>query len=467
MAHNILIADDDKSICTVLEHALADFPAQVKITHSAVELQDWVKQGLGDCVLSDVFMDDGNGIEILKEISNHRPDLPVIITSANNTVLTAIDAGKYGAFEYLPKPFDLDELKSILTSALSKSQGVTTEPNMELPIVGKSKKMQSVYRMIGKLLNSDETVIINGESGTGKELVARTLHDFGMRKSKPFVAINMGAIPKDLIETELFGYEKGAFTGADSEKQGKFLQADGGTLFLDEIGDMPMEAQIRLLRVLQESEVSPVGSNKSYKCDVRVISATHKDLKAMIETGHFREDLYYRLNVVKIDLPPLRERLDDIGDLVNYFLGKVKSNKTFSANAIEELQKFNWAGNVRELENFIRQISLLSNQAVIDAVEVNSFSNQSAKTIVDITNTNYELEDIIEKFVADYYNGNISTDKDIYEIFLTKMEKPLIQQSLDHFNGNQIKTADYLGLNRNTLKKKITLLGIKINKKRD
>ncbi|MGB1361297.1 MAG: sigma-54-dependent transcriptional regulator [Alphaproteobacteria bacterium] len=463
MKKTILIADDDKTICAVLSAALKDFPADIKITNSASELEKWIGQGLGDCVLSDVFMEDGNGIEILKNIQKSRPDLPVVIMSANSTVLTAIDAGSHGAFEYLPKPFDLDELKTILTNALQTVNQVEKN-NTDLPIVGNSSQMQIVYRNISKLVSSEETVMINGESGTGKELVAKVLHDFSMRKDKPFVAINMGAIPKDLIEAELFGYEKGAFTGADNSKAGKFLQADKGTLFLDEIGDMPMEAQIRLLRVLQDKEVSPIGSSKTQKCDVRIIAATHKDLNEMVKDGTFREDLYYRLNVVNIDLPPLRERLEDIPDLVKYFVSDESSNKIFDESALTELMAYNWNGNVRELKNIVKRICLLSSANTIDGAEVKEFlANNKDKT----TGKKEDLQSLINEFVKEYFAGDISDNGDIYDIFLKKLEVPLVQESLNYCNGNQIKTAKILGLNRNTIRKKIRDLGVEIIKNKN
>ena len=462
MKKNILIADDDRAICTVLEHALEDFDANIKITNSAKELQEWIKQGLGDCVLSDVIMEDGNGIDILKEIKLTRPDLPVVIMSANNTVLTAIDAGTYGAFEYLPKPFDLNELKTILYNALSMEKNNKKQVELNLPIVGKSKKMQSVYRSIAKLLNNNETVIINGESGTGKELVAKTLHDFGERKDKPFIAINMGAIPQELIESELFGYEKGAFTGADSDKKGKFLQAEGGTLFLDEIGDMPLDAQIRLLRVLQENEVSPIGSSKVYKCNVRIISATHKNLEKMIENGEFRQDLYYRLNVMKIDLPPLRERLDDINDLVEHFLTKINTNKVFDDTAYEQLKKYKWNGNLRELENLVRRICLISSASIIDDNEIINYLNKDDKA--KSKNNFNNIDDLLKYYINVYFSCE-KPDNNVYNTFLRKLETPLIQESLKYCNGNQIKTAEMLGINRNTLRKKINELEINIIKK--
>ena len=271
-------------------------------------------------------MPDGNAFDIMPKIKKLRPDLPMVVMSAQNTFMTAIRANEVGAYEYLPKPFDIAEVLSVVSRALADAKKPTTgerkleEPGETMPLVGRSTAMQDIYRALARLMQTDLTVMITGESGTGKELVARALHNFGKRRNGPFVAINMAAIPRDLIEAELFGHEKGAFTGATARSSGRFEQAEGGTLFLDEIGDMPMDAQTRLLRVLQEGEYTMVGGRTPIKSNVRIVAATHRDLSQMIRQGLFREDLYYRLNVVPIRLPPLRERVDDIGDLVQHFL---------------------------------------------------------------------------------------------------------------------------------------------------
>ena len=290
----------------------------------------------------------------------------MVVLSAQNTVLTALRASQRGAFDYLPKPFDLVELTNIVKKALSfDNSNYTNKKNIEeeeLPLIGRSPAMQEVYRVVARLINTDLTILINGESGTGKELVARCLHEYGKRKNFPFIAVNVAAIPKELIESELFGHEKGSFTGATSRKSGRFEQAEGGTLFLDEIGDMPQEAQTRLLRVLQEGEYLSVGGATPIKTNVRVVAATHRDLPLMIKTGEFREDLYYRLNVVPIRIPPLRERVSDIPELVQHFFLNCSKDalttKSIDKLALERLQKYDWPGNVRELRNLVERISI-------------------------------------------------------------------------------------------------------------
>ena len=323
----VLIADDDVAIRTVLEKKLQRSGFATRSTGNGQELFSWIEKKVGDLVITDVIMPEFNGLELLPKICKIRPNLPVIVISGQNTVLTAIKANKLGAYEYLPKPFDLDKLLSIVIKALysssrtKKSANINQEVESEdLPIVGRSPAMQEVYRVLAKVVSTDLTVMIRGESGTGKELVARALHDFSKRKSLPFVAVNMAAIPRELIEAELFGHERGAFTGADKRGVGYFEQANGGTLFLDEIGDMPLEAQTRLLRVLQDGSFTPIGGRKIINTDIRIVTATHRDLSDMIEEGLFREDLFYRLNVIPIMLPPLRERVEDISLLVNHFL---------------------------------------------------------------------------------------------------------------------------------------------------
>src|SRR5919108_5134229 len=323
----ILIADDDRAIRTVLNQALGRLGYDVRTTGHAATLWRWVETGVGDLVITDVVMPDENGLDLVPRIRKRRPDLRVIVMSAQNTLLTAVRANERGAFDYLPKPFDLNELIGIVEKALTQPHttvdATEAKPDEErLPLIGRSPAMQDIYRVLARLMQTDLTVMITGESGTGKELVARALHDYGKRRTGPFVAINMAAIPRDLIESELFGHEKGAFTGANTRSAGRFEQAEGGTLFLDEIGDMPMEAQTRLLRVLQQGEYTTVGGRTPIKADVRIIAATNKDLRVLINQGLFREDLYYRLNVVPIRLPPLRERRQDIPELVRHFLSQ-------------------------------------------------------------------------------------------------------------------------------------------------
>src|SRR3989454_4513986 len=324
-AGNILVADDDAAIRTVLNQALSRAGYEVRSTSNAATLWRWVSQGEGDLVITDVVMPDEHAFGLLPRIKKVRPELPVIIMSAQNTFMTAVRASERGAYEYLPKPFDLKELIGIVGRALAEPKertrpAVKPDDFESIPLIGRSPAMQEIYRVLARLMQTDLTVMITGESGTGKELVARVLHDYAKRRNGPFVAINMAAIPRELIESELFGHEKGAFTGAQARTEGRFQQAEGGTLFLDEIGDMPMEAQTRLLRVLQEGEYTTVGGRTPIRTDVRIVAATHRELKSQIQQGLFREDLYYRLNVVPLRLPPLRERLGDGGVFVRHFL---------------------------------------------------------------------------------------------------------------------------------------------------
>ncbi len=380
MSATILVADDDRAIRMVLNQALARLGHDVRLTGNAATLWRWIADGEGDLVITDVIMPDENGLDLLPRIRRVRPDLRVIVMSAQSTLLTAVKATERGAFEYLPKPFDLRELVSVVERALSAPPSVPAPApdeveEQQLPLIGRSPAMQEIYRAIARLMGTDLTVMITGESGTGKELVARALHDFGKRRSGPFVAINMAAIPRELIESELFGHEKGAFTGATARSMGRFEQAKGGTLFLDEIGDMPPEAQTRLLRVLQEGEYTAVGGRAPIRVDVRIIAATHRDLQQLIRQGLFREDLFYRLNVAPIRLPPLRERSSDIPALVRHFVSLAGREglpiKAIGEAAMERLRRYRWPGNVRELENLVRRLAALYSQEVIglDVIE--------------------------------------------------------------------------------------------------
>src|SRR5687767_2969602 len=379
-AGSILVADDDGAIRTVLNQALSRAGYEVRSTSNAATLWRWVSHGDGDLVITDVVMPDGNAFDLLPRIKKVRPELPIIVMSAQNTFMTAIKASERGAYEYLPKPFDLKELVAVVGRALSRPRAMSSaQPAAEsedIPPVGRSPAMQEIYRALARLMPTDLTVMIMGESGTGKELVARALHDYGKRRQGPFVAVNMAAIPRDLIESELFGHEKGAFTGATARSAGRFEQAEGGTLFLDEIGDMPMEAQTRLLRVLQQGEYTTVGGRVPIRTNVRIIAATNKDLRISIQQGLFREDLFFRLNVVPLRLPPLRERVEDIPDLVRHFFALVEkeglSRKQLDVEAMDRVKRYRWPGNVRELENLVRRLAALYPQdtitgAIIDA----------------------------------------------------------------------------------------------------
>lgn len=490
MARTILVADDDLAIRTVVSQALTRAGYDVRATGSAHILSRWVESGDGDLVITDVVMPDENIFELLPRMKDARPQLPIVVMSAQNTFMTAIRASERGAYEYLPKPFDLDQLIRIVGRALAGTEAREATPTTiptgaakaaqeEIPLVGRSGAMQDVYRVLARLMNTDLTVLITGESGTGKELVARALHDFGRRRKGPFVAINMAAIPRDLIESELFGHEKGAFTGANQRSQGRFEQAESGTLFLDEIGDMPMEAQTRLLRVLQQGEYMTVGGRTPIKTDVRIVAATNKDLVGLIEKGLFREDLYYRLSVVPIRLPPLRERLGDVPDLVRHFLKLAEDEglprKTVDAAGMERLKRHDWPGNIRELENLVRRLAALHPDDIITAPAIEgelSVVRRSAPRIVEpkameaqVVHASGEgFEGYLRNYLKTYFArfGDELPPAGLYERLLVEFERPLVAAALAATNGNQVRAADLLGLNRNTLRKKIRELGIRM-----
>ncbi|MFC0410565.1 nitrogen regulation protein NR(I) [Roseomonas elaeocarpi] len=470
----ILIADDDRAIRTVLSQALGRAGYNVRATSSASTLWRWVEDGEGDLVITDVVMPDENGLDLLPRIKRIRPDLRVLVMSAQSTFTTAVKAAQRGAFEYLPKPFDLKELLAVVGRALTTPPpaAVPTEEGEgeRLPIIGRSAAMQEIYRTVARLTTTDLTVMITGESGTGKELVARALHDYGKRRTGPFVAINMAAIPRELIEAELFGHERGAFTGALARGVGRFEQAAGGTLFLDEIGDMPPEAQTRLLRVLQEGEFTTVGGRQPIKANVRIIAATHRDLRQAIRAGSFREDLFYRLNVVPIRLPPLRERLEDIPLLARHFLERARASglpgKTLDEDAMERLKAHSWPGNARELENLMRRLAALYPQEVIgaDAVAAELSETEAAVPVAGEARAPETLEQAVERHLTSFLGAHRDgmPVRDLYERVVAEVERPLIRLALAATRGNQIKAAAMLGLNRNTLRKKIRELELPV-----
>ncbi len=474
---SILIADDDPAIRTVLTRALARLGHEVRSTGTAAGLWGWVERGDGDLVITDVVMPDESGLDMLPRIRKARPDLRVIVMSARNTLLTAVQASERGAFDYLPKPFDLDKLTEAVRKALSAAPPPAADaapPDREedgeaMPLIGRSAPMQEIYRVMARLMGTDLTVTVVGESGTGKELIARALHDYGKRRNGPFVALNMAAIPRELIESELFGHEKGAFTGAAARAAGRFEQARDGTLFLDEIGDMPPDAQTRLLRVLQEGEYTSVGGRAPVRVDVRIVAATHRDLRDLIRQGLFREDLFYRLNVVPIRVPPLRERKADIPDLVHHFLRRAARAglppKSIDGAGMKALTAHSWPGNVRELENLVQRLAVLYAEETIGAEAVARELSGPGEPAADAAPPRSEnLAEAVDRRLRAYFDahGGALPAPGLHERVLREVERPLIARALAATAGNQLRAAELLGLNRNTLRKKIRELDIPV-----
>ncbi|TAL37706.1 MAG: nitrogen regulation protein NR(I) [Alphaproteobacteria bacterium] len=465
----VLIADDDVSIRTVLTQALKRAGYDVEATDNGATLYQWILEGRGDLVITDVMMPGENGLDLIPKIHAKRPGMKVIVMSAQNALTTAISASEKGALDYLPKPFDIDGLLETVRGAFRKTiateqDNIDTADAMDKSfVVGQSRAMQEIYRTIARLRNSDLTVLMTGESGTGKEVIARALHEFSRWTEGPFIALNMAAIPKDLVESELFGHEKGAFTGATQKTIGRFEQAQGGTLFLDEIGDMPYEAQTRLLRVLQEGEFTSVGGRRLVKTRLRIIAATNRDMPALVQQSKFREDLYYRLNVIPLHVPPLRERAEDIPALVQHFIARAGSAKVFEPGAMRLIQQQSWPGNIRELENFTRRLAALCPQDIIDAPAAAMELKRLARSEIA---TPKDREELIEALMHDYFAswGAALPQDGIHAPVVRDIEKPLIERALDLTGGNQIRAAEILGLNRNTLRKKIRDLGIEIRR---
>lgn len=432
-AGSILVADDDTAIRTVLNQALSRAGYEVRLTGNAATLWRWVSQGEGDLVITDVVMPDENAFDLLPRIKKMRPNLPVIVMSAQNTFMTAIRASERGAYEYLPKPFDLKELITIVGRALAEPKERVSSPADDgefdsIPLVGRSPAMQEIYRVLARLMQTDLTVMISGESGTGKELVARALHDYGRRRNGPFVAVNMAAIPRDLIESELFGHERGAFTGANTRASGRFEQAEGGTLFLDEIGDMPLTLQTRLLRVLENREVWPLGALKPVPVDIRLISATHRDLARMAEDGSFRSDLYYRLRGMEIRLPALRERADR-REVIAQIADEEAPHCRIAPDAWAQLMAYPFPGNMRQLRHVLRLAGATSEDGVI--------------TEADLDLPSFAARDV----TADH----------------TAAERAAIVEALRTNGGRVTETAKALKLSRATLYRKIKALKIALD----
>jgi two-component system nitrogen regulation response regulator GlnG len=462
----VLLVEDDASIALVITAALEAEGFTVHRCDSIAERDRLLAANDYKLMMTDVILTDGDGIETIGRVRTGWPNLPIIILSAQNTLDTAVRASDTGAFEYFPKPFDLEELVRTVTQAIGSSGssplGEAEPVPQGLPLVGRSAPMQAVYRMITRVLRNDLTVLILGESGTGKELVAEAIHQLGNRAAGPFIAVNTAAIPSELIESELFGHEKGAFTGAVARTVGKFEQARGGTLFLDEIGDMPMQAQTRLLRALQSGKIRRVGGREEIDLDVRIVAATNRDLMPMIEAGQFREDLYYRLAVVPIELPPLRERSDDIEALARHFFAAAAAEglprRQLTADGAAILARQPWRGNVRELRNFIYRVALLARDEVIDAATIEPLlAGEGAVTGPETAaDEATSLAAAFARWVAD---ANPEPGK-LYDEALAAFERPLFVHALKATGGNQLRAAQLLGINRNTLRKRLGELAI-------
>lgn len=454
----LLLVDDDDSIRWVLNELLVDLGHQVVQTSSSEDAISQLDNQVFDLLISDVRMQGKSGIELLSHCQEIFPDLPVIIMTAHSDLESAVQAYQKGAFEYLPKPFDLDEVVATVNRALlPRHQTIADTPEVveqrSFSIIGESPAMQDLYRAIGRLSNSQVTVLINGESGTGKELVANALHQHSPRKHAPFIALNMAAIPKDLIESELFGHEKGAFTGANARYMGRFEQANGGTLFLDEIGDMPLDTQTRLLRVLSEGAFYRIGSTQPTKVDVRIIAATHQDLSKKVERGEFREDLYHRLNVIPLRLPALRQRSGDVPLLAEHFLTTIaeeidEPKKQISAEALAVLQGYHWPGNVRQLENTCRWLSVMANSQIIMPQDLPPEIAQ--ESVPSTPTTEWQLL-FSNKLISDFQKGNhqalVKVQSDI--------EQLLIKTALEITLGKKAEASKILGWGRNTLTRKL------------
>jgi two-component system nitrogen regulation response regulator GlnG len=457
----VWIIDDDRSIRWVLEKALEREDLEFKSFASADEATQALSLGPPEMVISDIHMPGSSGLELLQTLRDRYPDLPVIIMTAYSDLESAVSAFQGGAFEYLPKPFDVNHAVELIQRALEQSQrrnGHTEESVAEPDILGQAPAMQEVFRAIGRLAQSHATVLINGESGTGKELVAHALHRHSPRADKPFVAINTAAIPKDLLESELFGHERGAFTGATAMRRGRFEQAEGGTLFLDEIGDMPAELQTRLLRVLSDGNFYRVGGHQPIKANVRIIAATHQNLEERVKEGLFREDLFHRLNVIRLRLPPLRERREDIPLLAKYFLQKSArelnaEQKVLSEEALQYLAVQDFPGNVRQLENLCHWLTVMTPSRQVEIADLPPEWRDAQPA--EASGGDWQST-LAQQVALSLQRG----DHDILEAFTKRFERTLITQALQHTGGRRIEAANLLGMGRNTITRKIHELGL-------
>ncbi|MFK5926507.1 MAG: sigma-54 dependent transcriptional regulator [Desulfuromusa sp.] len=471
----ILVADDEESIRWVLSKALKKQGFNVDLAEDGLQARDLAGKNNYDLAILDIKMPGVQGLDLLKQFRSDYPSTLIIIMTAEATMEHAVSAIKNGAYDYLTKPFDLTALDAIILKA-EKAAELTGEIdhlkeelqghyNIGRSIIGNSLPMQEIYKILGRVAESDVTILVTGESGTGKELIARAIHINSKRLGKPLIALNCAAIPHELLETELFGHERGAFTGATERKIGKFEQADGGTLFLDEIGDMPLELQAKLLRVLQEKEITRTGGNQTIRVNVRIVAATNQDINSLVKNKKFREDLYYRLNVVPIKLPALRKRPDDIPVLADFFLQKSKQelgidSLEYSKETLELFASYHWPGNVRELENAIKRAALLSPDRILTPADFPDLHGSKKYRQQDES-----LEAVVtQKLENSLAQMNLQEMNNLYEMVLHQIERPLINIVLQKTRGNQIRTAEILGINRNTLRKKIKILDIEVKR---
>ena len=459
----VWVLDDDKSIRWVFEKALSKANLPCLCFSNTNEAINQFNHETPSVILSDIRMPGESGIDFLTKVKEKFPHIPIIIMTAYSDLDTAVSAFQKGAFEYIAKPFDIDKVIEIIIQALeqtTKEKADSDALDENLPdIIGQAQSMQEVFRAIGRLSKSNATVLLNGESGSGKELVANAIHKNSDRKNSPFIAINTAAIPKDLLETELFGHEKGSFTGAQNLRKGRFEQSNGGTLFLDEIGDMPMELQTRLLRVLSDGKFYRVGGQDAIETDVRVIAATHQDLEESVKEGKFREDLFHRLNVIRITVPPLRNRVEDIPTLSNYFLVKSANQlrvtpKSLSKEVLEYFKNLQWRGNVRQLENVCHWLTVMSpgNQII-----VSDLPSELKNEPINLINNANEWQ---ENLARDLSRKLLDEEPDLYSFFINQVEKIIIEKTLEHTKYRKLVAAKFLGIGRNTVTRKIKELKI-------
>ena len=457
MDKSVWVVDDDESIRWVLEKGLSDGGMDVQTFDSANKVIKKLETENPHLILTDIRMPGPSGIDLLDKVKELRPDIPVIIMTAHSDLDSAVESYEHGAWEYLPKPFDIEEALSMVKRATSADEINKEEPTeTQAEVIGEAPAMQEVFRAIGKLSNSNSTVLLNGESGTGKELVARALYQHSPRKDKTFIALNMADIPKELLEAELFGHEKGAFTGADERRIGRFEQADGGTLFLDEIGDMQLETQTRLLRVLSNGEFYRVGGREPIKVDVRIITATHQNIEDLVKAGNFREDLFHRLNVIKLSLPKLNERKEDIPTLVKHFFQRssdelVEEKKYLSAEVEDYFMTLSWPGNVRQLENTCRWLTVMSPTREVKLEDLPD--DLKVENIENMNNWTKVLQSWSENYLA---KGN----NNLLEEAIPDFERTIIKVALNKTMGRKKEAAELLGWGRNTLTRKIKELGL-------